>query len=240
MIAHQLTAVWKKPPAWLVVLWLLAFVLGVTGWPTYRQVLGTNGKDITQPFPCMHSHCGCKSAAQCWKSCCCKTMSQKLAWAKDHGVQPPTFVVTAAAEETRTAVVTASSCCEKKSCCATKQKTCCTPPLAVVKKSCCQTERIAQKSPPPAAKKTSNSTEACCSQQAANTPPAFTWVLAIEAQKCQGLPQIWLQSGMMLALDLRPLVVEQFFVEQLAPRNDSPPSHFFEPETPPPRALHQA
>ena len=50
-------------------------------------------KDLSQPFPCQHRACGCRSAAQCWKSCCCFSNSQKLAWARVHQVQPPEFVV---------------------------------------------------------------------------------------------------------------------------------------------------
>jgi hypothetical protein len=58
-------------------------------------------KDISKPFPCMNRPCGCLNADQCWHSCCCFTMREKLAWAKAHGVEPPTFVCEAAAEEER-------------------------------------------------------------------------------------------------------------------------------------------
>ncbi len=46
-----------------------------------------------QPYPCQQNACGCSSAEQCWKSCCCYNDQQKLAWAKKHGVKPPEWFV---------------------------------------------------------------------------------------------------------------------------------------------------
>jgi len=46
----------------------------------------------------MNRGCGCQTAEQCWKSCCCSTQSERLAWAREHGVEPPEFLVTAAAD----------------------------------------------------------------------------------------------------------------------------------------------
>lgn len=56
-------------------------------------------KDQSQPFPCRNRPCGCQTADQCWKKCCCFTNTQKLAWAKANGVTPPAFVMTAALKE---------------------------------------------------------------------------------------------------------------------------------------------
>jgi hypothetical protein len=42
-------------------------------------------KDRSQPFPCQDRPCGCRSAEQCRKKCCCFTPAQKLAWAKRNG-----------------------------------------------------------------------------------------------------------------------------------------------------------
>lgn len=54
------------------------------------------------PFPCQSHGCGCRSAEQCWRSCCCFTPEEKLSWARRHGVTPPSFAV----KETP-----AASCC---------------------------------------------------------------------------------------------------------------------------------
>jgi len=39
-----------------------------------------------ESFPCQHHHCGCHSAEQCRRSCCCFSPEQKLAWARANGV----------------------------------------------------------------------------------------------------------------------------------------------------------
>lgn len=58
-------------------------------------------KDLSAPFPCQHRPCGCRSAEQCWKQCCCYSNAQKVAWARAHGVTVPDFVLTAASDELR-------------------------------------------------------------------------------------------------------------------------------------------
>jgi hypothetical protein len=49
-------------------------------------------KDLSQPFPCMNNPCGCSNAEACWRSCCCTTLAERLAWAREHGVEPPEYV----------------------------------------------------------------------------------------------------------------------------------------------------
>lgn len=43
----------------------------------------------TQAYPCQHHQCGCADAKQCWASCCCMSRTEKLAWARRHGITPP-------------------------------------------------------------------------------------------------------------------------------------------------------
>jgi hypothetical protein len=66
------------------------YLLVATGIP-----LPTHGitKDLSEPFPCMHSQCGCRNAEQCWKSCCCHTLAERFAWAQQHNVRPPEYAV---------------------------------------------------------------------------------------------------------------------------------------------------
>lgn len=80
--------------AFVVAVSMLASVLPMPVWRGAPQ-----DKDSTQPFPCQDRPCGCRSAEQCWKKCCCFTNAQKLAWAKSRGVRPPEFVVIAARQE---------------------------------------------------------------------------------------------------------------------------------------------
>jgi hypothetical protein len=48
-------------------------------------------KDRSQPYPCQDHPCGCQSAEQCWRHCCCFTPEEKWAWAEAHGVVPPSY-----------------------------------------------------------------------------------------------------------------------------------------------------
>ena len=41
-------------------------------------------KDRSIPFPCMNSPCGCASADQCFRDCCCTTLAERLAFAHRH------------------------------------------------------------------------------------------------------------------------------------------------------------
>jgi hypothetical protein len=50
------------------------------------------GKDLSRPFPCAQRVCGCRSAEQCWRKCCCFSDAEKVAWADAHGVELPEFV----------------------------------------------------------------------------------------------------------------------------------------------------
>jgi hypothetical protein len=62
-------------------------------------------KDQSEPFPCQNRPCGCRSAEECWKKCCCFTDTQKVAWAKVNKVKLPDFVFAAAKKESL------SGCC---------------------------------------------------------------------------------------------------------------------------------
>src|ERR1700685_2665603 len=69
-------------------------------------------KDRSRPFPCQDNACGCASAEECWHHCCCHTNREKVAWAQEHGVTPPDFVVAAAEKEEAAGHV----CCHHGSC----------------------------------------------------------------------------------------------------------------------------
>jgi hypothetical protein len=106
---RRVSSMLKRAIAGLLALWLLLLQL-----PISMPVLGSNGKDLSIPFPCMHRACGCRSAAECWKSCCCTTKAERIAFAKSHGVAIPKDV-----EEAMVDVAPA-----KRACCATHSKTC--------------------------------------------------------------------------------------------------------------------
>src|ERR1700682_5343566 len=63
---------------------LMAYLATLWGYPV-APIQNTSGI----PFPCQGHHCGCQSAEQCWKHCCCYTHTERLAWAQQHGVEIP-------------------------------------------------------------------------------------------------------------------------------------------------------
>lgn len=69
-----------------------------------------NGKDLSRPFPCQDRPCGCRSAEQCKKKCCCFSDKQKLAWAKLHRVEA-SEVLTGSAKSETVAVTARNGCC---------------------------------------------------------------------------------------------------------------------------------
>src|SRR6476620_6848540 len=73
-------------------------------------------KDRSVPFPCMDKPCGCRSAEQCFKSCCCSSKAERIAWAKEHQVSEKYLALAEEAEEKPVAV---------KSCCANKEVAAC-------------------------------------------------------------------------------------------------------------------
>ncbi len=91
---------------------LLPFVAVSFPVPLPREPIA--GKDRSQPFPCQDRPCGCRSAKQCWQKCCCFTIAQKVAWAKQNRVAVPEEVLTAARREQRQATeIARKSCCSR-------------------------------------------------------------------------------------------------------------------------------
>ncbi|MBL8810580.1 MAG: hypothetical protein JNM43_10420 [Planctomycetaceae bacterium] len=77
----------------------VAFTLTLLPIPLPVASTGRTQKDSSQPFPCQNRTCGCCSADQCWKKCCCFTNQQKVSWAEKNKVTLPQFVVDAAKAE---------------------------------------------------------------------------------------------------------------------------------------------
>lgn len=71
----------------------------------------TGFKKEPTPFPCQHRPCGCRTAEQCWRRCCCFSNTEKLAWAKRHHVTPPSYVEEAAARESQVTRTPPKACC---------------------------------------------------------------------------------------------------------------------------------
>lgn len=97
----------------LVWLGLLQFPL-----PFAVRAAGTTSsdKDLSTPFPCMNRPCGCRSAEDCWKSCCCTTKAERIAFVLEHGLEMP-----AALKEPGDDTKAPRACCSKSTAAATCQ-----------------------------------------------------------------------------------------------------------------------
>jgi hypothetical protein len=169
----------------------------------------SEGKDLSEPFPCQARACGCRSAKQCWKKCCCFTNAQKLAWAKANRVQVPTFVVEAAEREAADKAVVAKSPARKaEACCSTTG-------------SCHQ-----------------QTAAALASVKTLRTAPRSKFVVGIQALQCQGIEQSLLGQLISLQPPvLTTLIIDSFDQGEVVPPLRCAPliPCDQEPPTPPPR-----
>jgi hypothetical protein len=102
---------------------LLAVTYGylVAGVPLPSAARNSNGQSAER-YPCENCSCGCASADECWRHCCCHTLTERLAWAEREGVTPPAYVLAQIEAE-----LAKPACCRtKSSCCSTQEtKSCC-------------------------------------------------------------------------------------------------------------------
>lgn len=87
------------------------------------------GKDRSKPFPCMDKPCGCATAEQCFKNCCCNTPAELLAWAKANRLDPAVIgPLQRRAAAPTVATAAKQSCCSSRAetaCCEAAQPSCC-------------------------------------------------------------------------------------------------------------------
>ncbi len=80
----------------LVVLGLAGLVVASLGIPLVQPVASGPTKDRSKPFPCQDRPCGCMSAEQCMRSCCCFSAEYRLAWAAKYQLEVPPELLAAA------------------------------------------------------------------------------------------------------------------------------------------------
>lgn len=107
-------------------------------------------------------------------------MREKLAWAEEHGVTPPDYVVLAAVEEA--AEDEPGSCCDRSE---GEVARCCSKKRERPECGCCS------------AKSEPIATDGECMASVAHDA-AVEWVIGIHAQKCQGLSLSWVTTGAVL------------------------------------------
>jgi hypothetical protein len=133
------------------------------------------GKDTSQPFPCQNRPCGCRSAEQCWKKCCCFTNSQKVAWAKANGIELPDYVLAAAKKET---TITRKPCvlCSKDDAGKTQQKC-----EASVASTTGKHQSSASAAP-------TSASSAPVPRVTSARPKTSKWIHSVYSAECQGQP----------------------------------------------------
>lgn len=83
------------PRAVVCLAMIVSYGFANVGYPVWEPVVGKG--DVA--FPCQFSACGCRTAEQCRKACCCHTKQQKIAWAVDRGIDPVRVAVLTAEEK---------------------------------------------------------------------------------------------------------------------------------------------
>ncbi len=192
-----------------LLVWSLVASVLFASLPIPIAVVSHNDSDDQQNFPCRDGKCGCKSAFQCWTSCCCHTPQERLDWAARNKVQVPEYgqhlkqIVAQQKSQPRAAKQT---CCQK-------------PHEAVVadKPACCA----------PKAK---------AAEKAVASKPRVKVVLSMFALGCRGSSGelASLPWAVVHVREVTPLVLG-LFEHELKLLDINGPVRFYPPELPPPR-----
>ena len=186
----------------------LAVLVSTVGLP----VIERSEKDLSKPFPCAQRACGCHTARDCWDHCCCFTDEQKLAWAIENNVDPPSDFLVRCSPDLRRRYAERDA--QADACEPAETEACC----------CCQKGEL-----PPRSSVPSNPTAKPASAK-------LKLVLGVFAAKCKGNGTDWLT----LKQSLPPPSVVVFSPELLVSSDlvlcDNSYEHFrAAPMPPPPR-----
>ena len=215
-----------RATAWIVLASLVPVMIPI---PVPSVSLLQQGQ-LSQPYPCQASKCGCRSAEQCWTSCCCHTPAERFAWAKKHGVTPPTYAVRPKPQVEKHAVSTRGTVQQHSP---TVQAVCCSvfdtrakpdnlqsQLQTVVTQSCCSPSSSASKTAP------------------VETRERKSTVLTIMALKCRGFGAEFTGIGWAIIVHQAPRIFLQApLIERTCSANDSAASRCLPPEPPPPRTF---
>lgn len=196
---------------------LSCYMLVLFGVPLPGPLAATNP---SQPYPCQDSVCGCSSAEQCWRSCCCYTDPEKLAWAKRNNVTPPDDFL-----EQLTSCELAATVPLPQSCCASGKPEHSPQASVAVAGSCASREGTG---------KTPSSCKVDDGEP--KTANSSRIVVTIEALKCRGLGTDWIGLHDVIPAvpfqicERSPLTADAAF-----PAWNGLPEISFPPPSPPPR-----
>jgi hypothetical protein len=133
-------------------------------------------KDAGQPFPCQDHPCGCQTAEQCWRGCCCFSVEERWAWARAHHVEPPAYAEkpkepeaahgwnTVKRRDLKRGIAASKSCCREK----TERASCC------------------------------RSAPERSTKEASKPNSRVRWMTTMNAWRCQGYSTVWVSAGAVL------------------------------------------
>ena len=108
MTAATWKMIWRFSAGKIVVgLTLTSFFASGIGMPLFAPRF----KDKSIPFPCQDHACGCESAEQCWQHCCCLTVQERWAWAREHAIEPPSYAEQVPTHDCREQMEQPVRCC---------------------------------------------------------------------------------------------------------------------------------
>jgi len=186
------------------------------------------GKDRSVPFPCMDKPCGCVTASQCFRDCCCHTPAETLAWARSHDVSPD--ILLALRRRVAAGERQARACCAKAS----------TAELEDLTEVCFEYEYLAAVDDPDSVSPAPTAAVEPERQQgrAAQSPVSQRTVVLKALLACGGLVSQWLAVGVcLLPADAAPVACGQPPVEQVRSGDWFCCGQRAEPVTPPPRVV---
>jgi hypothetical protein len=163
----------------------LSYAAATVGFP----IPGQAAKGYSTPFPCQNRRCGCRTADECWRHCCCFTLPERLAWAEANRIEPPAFVRAEVGggwnlPRRRDANLNGND------------QVVCPKEESIGKSRCCRcSSPDAASSPTTSLSKTS--------------PPGSegktSFAIGVSARQCQGLASEWISTGVILPLMHPPL-----------------------------------
>ncbi len=183
---------------------LAVYVITAAGLPLPT---GSFAQKSGELFPCSECACGCASAEQCWRSCCCHTLAERFAWAREHGVRPPEFAI---AEARRTHIDLAWLMEPRASCCARD--------LVAAFPSCC------------------HATHSCCGDhhEEQSNGNAQNRVIGWKALNCQGHSGLWMAAVPTLVHVSLDLTLQLPRITRLGPPTSEIAAGISDVPTPPP------
>lgn len=209
----------------LCALLLSAYVVTASGIPL---PLPNRAGKLAEAFPCAANACGCASAERCWRSCCCHTLTERIAWARRHGVRPPAFAVAKArAAGINLAWLDGStdSATPKANCCVAQSS---------AGKTCCAAELVAAAS--------ATEKRSCCSQRQ-DVTAVDSWapanrgnrIIGLRALACRGQALDWLAAVPTLIVPPHELLDDLPLVERRSPASSEVAEGLSDsPDVPPP------